>query len=65
MDELLRCSRFLNRDDVDFSVAADLTPVQEWALSSDLSSSLEYPTKYVHVVVVCLLYFYPSVHLKM
>ncbi|XP_073386329.1 uncharacterized protein [Physcomitrium patens] len=37
---------FLNRDDIDFSQANDLTPVQEWELAENIRGELEYPTKY-------------------
>lgn len=37
---------FLNRDDIDFSQANDLTPIQEWELAENSRGELEYPTKY-------------------
>jgi hypothetical protein len=37
---------FLNRDDIDFSQANDLTPIQEWELAENIRGELEYPTKY-------------------
>ncbi|GJP33523.1 hypothetical protein CLOM_g9596 [Closterium sp. NIES-68] len=37
---------FINREDVDFSVVNDLTPVQEWNLAENLRGELEYTTKY-------------------
>jgi hypothetical protein len=36
---------FLNRDDIDFSQANDLTPIQEWELAENIRGELEYPTK--------------------
>jgi PITH domain len=36
---------FINRDDMDFSTAADLTPVQEWDLVENLNGQMEYPTQ--------------------
>jgi hypothetical protein len=37
---------FINRDDVDFSLAAELTPVQEWSLVEDATASVEYATRF-------------------
>ena len=36
---------FINRDDIDFGLAAELSPVQEFSLTSDPTASLEYATK--------------------
>ena len=37
---------FINRDDVDFALASELTPVQEWpALVEDPTASVEYATR--------------------
>lgn len=36
---------FLNRDDIDFSQANDLTPIQEWELTENHRGELEYATK--------------------
>jgi hypothetical protein len=36
---------FINRDDIDFGMAADLSPVQEFSLTEDATASLEYATK--------------------
>ena len=36
---------FINRDDIDFGLASDLTPVQEWSLVEDPSASVEYTTR--------------------
>ncbi|CAM6015630.1 unnamed protein product [Sphagnum balticum] len=37
---------FMNRDDVDFSAAADLLPIQEWELAENPHGEIEYLTKY-------------------
>ncbi|CAK9212010.1 unnamed protein product [Sphagnum jensenii] len=37
---------FLNRDDIDFSAAADLLPIQEWELAENPHGEIEYLTKY-------------------
>eukprot|EP00270_Netrium_digitus_P010387 TRINITY_DN3218_c0_g1_i4.p1 TRINITY_DN3218_c0_g1~~TRINITY_DN3218_c0_g1_i4.p1 ORF type:complete len:220 (+),score=13.77 TRINITY_DN3218_c0_g1_i4:163-822(+) len=36
---------FTNREDIDFSLAQDLTPVQEWNLAENLNGHLEYLTR--------------------
>ena len=36
---------FINRDDVDFALAEQLAPVQEWSLVPDVSASVEYTTR--------------------
>ncbi|KAJ7542106.1 hypothetical protein O6H91_10G090100 [Diphasiastrum complanatum] len=37
---------FINREDIDFSNARDLSPVQEWELSENFRGELEYQTRY-------------------
>ncbi|XP_002977781.2 PITH domain-containing protein 1 [Selaginella moellendorffii] len=37
---------FINREDIDFSDARELLPVQEWDLAENLYGELEYPTRY-------------------
>ncbi|CAM6039934.1 unnamed protein product [Sphagnum compactum] len=37
---------FMNRDDIDFSAAADLLPIQEWELAENPHGEIEYLTKY-------------------
>eukprot|EP00270_Netrium_digitus_P010385 TRINITY_DN3218_c0_g1_i2.p1 TRINITY_DN3218_c0_g1~~TRINITY_DN3218_c0_g1_i2.p1 ORF type:complete len:205 (+),score=33.20 TRINITY_DN3218_c0_g1_i2:163-777(+) len=37
---------FTNREDIDFSLAQDLTPVQEWNLAENLNGHLEYLTRF-------------------
>jgi hypothetical protein len=39
---------FMNRDDIDFSAAADLLPIQEWELAENPHGEIEYLTKYVY-----------------
>lgn len=34
---------FINRDDMDFGMAADLAPVQEWDLVENFNGTMEYP----------------------
>ncbi|BDA48813.1 PITH domain-containing protein 1 [Coccomyxa sp. Obi] len=36
---------YVNRDDLDFSVVADLPPVQQWDLQENLTGHIEYPTQ--------------------
>jgi hypothetical protein len=36
----------MNRDDIDFSAAADLLPIQEWELAENPHGEIEYLTKY-------------------
>lgn len=36
---------FINREDLDFSIAGSLTPVQEWDLAENTRGELEYTTK--------------------
>jgi hypothetical protein len=36
---------FINRDDLDFSTAADLAPTQEWELVENANGTMEYPTQ--------------------
>lgn len=36
---------FVNRDDLDFSTAGQLAPVQEWDLVENLAGTMEYPTQ--------------------
>lgn len=36
---------FVNRDDLDFSTAADLQPTQEWDLLENVDGLIEYPTQ--------------------
>jgi hypothetical protein len=37
---------FINRDDVDFGLASELAPTQEWTLTEDATASLEYATRF-------------------
>jgi hypothetical protein len=37
---------YINKEGLDFSSIADLTPTQEFELSHDPNGELEYPTKY-------------------
>ncbi|ERN15403.1 hypothetical protein AMTRI_Chr05g59520 [Amborella trichopoda] len=37
---------FINRDNIDFSDAQDMTPLQEWELAENLQGMLEYQTRY-------------------
>ena len=37
---------FINRNDVDFGLASQLAPTQEWSLVDDATASLEYATRY-------------------
>ncbi|MCO5593885.1 hypothetical protein L7F22_047905 [Adiantum nelumboides] len=41
-----RMRAFLNREDVDFSTAAAMNPIQEWELGENLQGTLEYQTRY-------------------
>ena len=34
---------YINREDLDFSTAGDLTPLQEWDLVENVNGSMEYP----------------------
>ncbi len=36
---------YLNREDLDFGVVADMQPVQKWDLQENGNGQLEYPTK--------------------
>ena len=36
---------FTNRDDLDFSMAADLPPTQAWQLTENLDGRIELPTQ--------------------
>lgn len=36
---------FVNRDDVDFGMATEAQPVQEWDLVENLTGTMEYPTQ--------------------
>jgi hypothetical protein len=36
---------FTNRDDLDFSLAADLPPTQAWQLTDNLDGRIELPTQ--------------------
>ena len=49
---------FINRDDIDFGMAADLSPVQEWSLVDDATASLEYATKLAKFQAVSSLTLY-------
>jgi hypothetical protein len=52
---------FINRDDIDFAMAADLAPAQEWSLVEDATASLEYATKLSKFQAVSsLTLFFPS-----
>ncbi|XP_020528853.1 PITH domain-containing protein 1 isoform X4 [Amborella trichopoda] len=44
--ELLIFIPFINRDNIDFSDAQDMTPLQEWELAENLQGMLEYQTRY-------------------
>lgn len=37
--------RYVNREDIDFSIANELTPVQEWDLHEDFKGEIEYTTR--------------------
>ena len=37
---------YVNREGLDFSTVADLTPMQQWDLQENLSGQMEYPTQY-------------------
>jgi hypothetical protein len=37
---------FINREDIDFSVADTTTPTQEWELAEDYNGEIAYPAKY-------------------
>eukprot|EP00250_Pteridium_aquilinum_P022703 c25583_g1_i1 orf=328-936(-) len=41
-----RMRAFINREDIDFSTAAAMTPIQEWELAENLQGELEYQTRY-------------------
>ncbi|MCO5551473.1 hypothetical protein L7F22_004977 [Adiantum nelumboides] len=41
-----RMRAFLNREDIDFSTAAAMNPIQEWELGENLQGTLEYQTRY-------------------
>jgi len=41
-----------NREDIDFQLAAELPPLQEWQLGEDPTASLEYPTRASRFTVV-------------
>jgi hypothetical protein len=43
----------MNRDDIDFSAAADLLPIQEWELAENPHGEIEYLTKYVSHLIYC------------
>jgi hypothetical protein len=46
--------RFINRDDVDFSLVETAAPVQEWDLQEDTHRVvLEYPTMYGVLFILC------------
>lgn len=52
---------FINRDDIDFGMAAQLAPVQEWSLVEDATASLEFATKLSKFQAVSsLTLFFPS-----
>eukprot|EP01116_Phalansterium_solitarium_P000757 TRINITY_DN10608_c0_g1_i1.p1 TRINITY_DN10608_c0_g1~~TRINITY_DN10608_c0_g1_i1.p1 ORF type:complete len:211 (-),score=37.56 TRINITY_DN10608_c0_g1_i1:103-735(-) len=53
-----RVKMFTNRDDIDFSNASDVPPVQEWELQPDPQCELEYPTKIVKFSSVSSLTMY-------
>ncbi len=53
MSSLFPCYRFMNRDDIDFSAAADLLPIQEWELAENPHGEIEYLTKYVLHLIYC------------
>ena len=36
---------YINRDDLDFGMVADLPPLQKWDLQENLRGELEYPTQ--------------------
>jgi hypothetical protein len=36
---------YVNRDDLDFSLVADLPPVQQWDLQENHTGQMEYPTQ--------------------
>jgi len=40
-----RVRLFINRDDIDFALASELPPVQEFSLMEDLTASVEYQTR--------------------
>jgi len=44
---LMHCDGYswTNRDDIDFSLAAELPPVQEFNLAEDVRGAVDYPTK--------------------
>lgn len=48
VDSLSYCAcRFTNRDDMDFGMAAEMHPVQEFSLNEDFTGVLEYPLQCV------------------
>ena len=47
---------YTNREDLDFSTAAELPPVQQWDLQENLNGSIEYPTQWaIPGLLLCLL----------
>jgi hypothetical protein len=50
----LPCS-WINRDDIDFSLADQVPPVQEWGLQEDFRGEIEYPTKCVYFFLLSYL----------
>ncbi|KAH7424715.1 hypothetical protein KP509_11G020900 [Ceratopteris richardii] len=50
-----RMRAFLNRQDIDFSTAAEMNPVQEWELAENLQGTLEYQTRYARFQSVATL----------
>ena len=49
---IITSHRWINRDDIDFSVAERLPPVQEWELQPEnVGGTLEYPTQVRAVVL--------------
>ncbi|KAK8921734.1 hypothetical protein KSP39_PZI020146 [Platanthera zijinensis] len=47
---------FINRDDIDFSDAQNMQPVQDWELAENLQGLLEYQTRYDIISVMPLLF---------
>ena len=49
-----RLRAYTNRNDLDFATVADMAPTQAWDLQEQQQASMEYPTQYAIVRLLCM-----------